>query len=79
MSSGPSRKPASTQRGRAFDDFLVTGMGWTNTFISRAVIPEGLVGYERVSPLEMLYPDNDKINLVCRIMAAHAGVGVRRG
>lgn len=53
----------NAERARAFEDFLGPGMGWTNTFISRAEDPRGMVGYERLPPLEMLWPDSDKVNL----------------
>lgn len=57
------KSEAGQKRSRGFFDFLVTGMGWCGTFIDRSRDPKGLVGYDRISPLEMLWPENDKVNL----------------
>ena len=53
----------NNKRSRAFNDFLITGMGWTKCYISRAKDPRGLVGYDRIDPMEMLWPDCVEINL----------------
>lgn len=58
-----AKSSGNSERARAFEDFLVTGMGWTNTFIDRTRDPAGLVGYERIPPFETLWPNNNKINL----------------
>jgi hypothetical protein len=69
---------ANNKRSRAFNDFLITGMGWTKCFISRAKDPRGLVGYDRIDPMEMLWPDGcAEINLDaehCRWRAREAWI-----
>jgi hypothetical protein len=52
----------ASERSRAFEDFLVGGIGCTNTWIDRSRDPRGLVGYERFSPFELLWPQNEKVN-----------------
>jgi hypothetical protein len=56
-------KTANSPRARAFEDSLVCGMGWTEGTIDRARDPRGLVILPRISPLEMLWADNDMTNL----------------
>ncbi len=42
----------------AFTDCIVTGMGWTETFITFDENPEGMIGIERRDPLEMYWDTN---------------------
>lgn len=57
------KSDGNSERARAFEDFLICGMGWTNCFTDRSKDPKGLVGYERISPFEMLWPQDQTINL----------------
>jgi hypothetical protein len=51
------------ERSRAFDDLIVTGMGWMDYWIDRGRDPRGLPAQTRISPLEMWWPDSDRQNL----------------
>lgn len=57
------RSNGNTARAQAFEDFLVTGMGWVNYYRDTATDPKGLVGIKRLNPKKMWYPDCEEINL----------------
>ncbi len=54
---------ANYERSLAFEDLLVCGMGFTDTWISRVTNPAGDPRYARIDPLQMFWPECDKQNL----------------
>jgi hypothetical protein len=55
---------AEDEESEAFEDMCVTGIGWTETAISYAEDPEGMIRIDRVDPLEMFWdPGSAKRNL----------------
>ena len=54
---------ADDSRATVFEDFLVTGVGFANCYITNAIDARGLIGYPRIDPMEMLWPDCLDVNL----------------
>jgi len=54
---------ATYWRSMAFEDKLVTGMGWVDIGVSRATDAAGLPRYKRIEGKQMLWPETDSINL----------------
>ncbi len=46
---------AETQESDSFSDTLITGMGWTDTYIDFDLSPDGQPVIERIDPLEMAW------------------------
>lgn len=44
------------ERSRAFDDLIVAGMGWCDSFVDRTIDPKGLIKIQRIPGCEMLWP-----------------------
>lgn len=51
------------ERSRAFDDLIVTGMGWSDAYVSKDKDPKGLICLPRVPGVEMLWPLSGAQNL----------------
>src|SRR5277367_558282 len=54
---------APHELNRAKNDRNITGMGWTETFISRSEDPAGLIQIQRFSPMEAIWPQSSRENL----------------
>jgi len=52
------------ERSRAFADMLVTGVGWTDTYITKNRDPKGQIKHVRVPWREMLWPDCSDENMM---------------
>lgn len=55
---------ATFEIARAKHDRNVCGMGWTESFISRANNPAGIIEIRRFSPFEAIFPSSSRENLL---------------
>lgn len=44
-----------SQESEAFWDMIITGMGWTSTYLDFSTNPDGDIAMERIDPLEMVW------------------------
>lgn len=51
------------ERSHAFHSLCVTGMGWTDAYVCRAIDPKGLISMKRIPGDEMLWPKTQEQNL----------------
>lgn len=55
---------AEDEESEAFKDTVTAGMGWTETRLDRTNNPDGEPKIERLDPMEMVWKDGSKANLV---------------